>query len=111
MPLSFYNSDTEDVTFCDYRVCLILSFIFLSILTSKCGEKTIFLTQMVWFRENWYEEVLRQLKQGLAKCHAVAFENRGASESGVLVMLMKGSVLHDEFLSFQWLMKPSPPTP
>ncbi|EEC01899.1 transformation/transcription domain-associated protein, putative, partial [Ixodes scapularis] len=34
--------------------------------------------QMVWFRENWYEEVLRQLRQGLAKCHAVAFENRGA---------------------------------
>ncbi|KAI1279601.1 Transformation/transcription domain-associated protein [Halotydeus destructor] len=29
-----------------------------------------------WFRENWYEEVLRQLKQGLAKCYAVAFENR-----------------------------------
>jgi hypothetical protein len=36
---------------------------------------------MVWFRENWYEEVLRQLKQGLAKCHAVAFENRGAGMS------------------------------
>ncbi|XP_048245320.1 transformation/transcription domain-associated protein-like isoform X4 [Haliotis rufescens] len=34
--------------------------------------------QMVWFRENWYEEVLRQLRQGLAKCYAVAFENRGA---------------------------------
>lgn len=34
--------------------------------------------QMVWFRENWYEEVLRQLKQGLTKCYAVAFENRGA---------------------------------
>ncbi|XP_071454988.1 transformation/transcription domain-associated protein [Hetaerina americana] len=34
--------------------------------------------QMVWFRENWYEEVLRQLRQGLAKCHAIAFENRGA---------------------------------
>ncbi|XP_052826902.1 transformation/transcription domain-associated protein [Octopus bimaculoides] len=33
---------------------------------------------MVWFRENWYEEVLRQLHQGLAKCNAVAFENRGA---------------------------------
>ncbi|KAL5007444.1 hypothetical protein ScPMuIL_016250 [Solemya velum] len=32
--------------------------------------------QMVWFRENWYEEVLRQLRQGLAKCYAVAFENR-----------------------------------
>lgn len=32
--------------------------------------------QMVWFRENWYEEVLRQLRQALAKCYAVAFENR-----------------------------------
>ena len=32
--------------------------------------------QMVWFKENWYEEVLRQLKQALAKCYAVAFENR-----------------------------------
>ncbi|CAK8696388.1 unnamed protein product [Clavelina lepadiformis] len=34
--------------------------------------------QMVWFRENWHEEVLRQLCQGLAKCHMVAFENRAA---------------------------------
>ena len=34
--------------------------------------------QMVWFRENWYEEVLRQLRQGLAKCYAIAFENRGS---------------------------------
>lgn len=33
--------------------------------------------QMVWFRENWYEEVLRQLRQGLIKCYAIAFENRG----------------------------------
>lgn len=33
---------------------------------------------MVWFRENWYEEVLRQLKQGLAKCYGIAFDNRGA---------------------------------
>ena len=32
--------------------------------------------QMVWFRENWYEEVLRQLRQGLAKCHVIAFDNR-----------------------------------
>jgi len=32
--------------------------------------------QMVWFRENWYEEVLRQLRQALVKCRAVAFENR-----------------------------------
>lgn len=34
--------------------------------------------QMDWFRENGYEEVLRHLRQGLAKCHAVAFENRAA---------------------------------
>lgn len=33
--------------------------------------------QMVCFRENWYEEVLRQSKQGLAKCYAIAFEKRG----------------------------------
>lgn len=39
---------------------------------------------MVWFRENWHEEVLRQLRQGLAKCYAVAFENRGSvSEAAV----------------------------
>jgi transformation/transcription domain-associated protein len=33
---------------------------------------------MVWFRENWYEEVSRQLRPGLAQCLAIAFENRGA---------------------------------
>uniref|UniRef100_UPI003AAEA74B transformation/transcription domain-associated protein isoform X4 n=1 Tax=Centroberyx gerrardi TaxID=166262 RepID=UPI003AAEA74B len=33
--------------------------------------------QMVWFRENWHEEVLRQLQQGLAKCYSVAFEKSG----------------------------------
>lgn len=32
--------------------------------------------QLNWFRENWHEEVLRQLKQGLAKCYSIAFENR-----------------------------------
>ena len=32
--------------------------------------------QIVWFRENWYEEVLRQLKAGLAKCYAISFDNR-----------------------------------
>ena len=32
--------------------------------------------QMVWFRENWYEELLRQLMEGLSRCQAVAFENR-----------------------------------
>jgi len=33
--------------------------------------------QMVWFRECWHEDVLRQLRQGLAKCYQVAFEHRG----------------------------------
>nr|NP_001097192.2 Nipped-A, isoform E [Drosophila melanogaster]Q8I8U7.4 RecName: Full=Transcription-associated protein 1; AltName: Full=dTRA1 [Drosophila melanogaster]ABD22987.1 Nipped-A [Drosophila melanogaster]ABV53702.2 Nipped-A, isoform E [Drosophila melanogaster] len=32
--------------------------------------------QMVWFRESWTEEVLRQLRQGLIKCYAIAFEKR-----------------------------------
>lgn len=32
--------------------------------------------QMVWFREGWPEEVLRQLRQGLIKCYQVAFETR-----------------------------------
>lgn len=32
--------------------------------------------QMVWFRETWHEEVLRQLRQGLIKCYAIAFENK-----------------------------------
>ncbi|XP_012223234.1 transformation/transcription domain-associated protein isoform X2 [Linepithema humile] len=40
--------------------------------------------QMVWFRETWYEEVLRQLKQGLAKCYAIAFENRGAVNDAII---------------------------
>ncbi|KAG7311694.1 hypothetical protein JYU34_002748 [Plutella xylostella] len=40
--------------------------------------------QMVWFRENWYEEVLRQLRAGLAKCHAVAFEHRAAVADATL---------------------------
>lgn len=29
-----------------------------------------------WFRENAYEENLHQLKQGLAKLYAIAFDNR-----------------------------------
>jgi len=33
---------------------------------------------MVWFRENWYEEVLRQLRLGLAKCYNIAFDSRGS---------------------------------
>jgi transformation/transcription domain-associated protein len=31
---------------------------------------------MIWFRENMYEEVIRQLGQGLIKCYALAFDNR-----------------------------------
>ena len=46
--------------------------------------------QMVWFRENWYEEVLRQLRQGLAKCYVIAFDNR----QGVQVRLTFDST-HD----------------
>ncbi|KAK7109588.1 transformation/transcription domain-associated protein-like isoform X2 [Littorina saxatilis] len=40
--------------------------------------------QMVWFRENWYEEVLRQLRQGLAKCYSIAFENRNCVQDAVI---------------------------
>lgn len=31
---------------------------------------------MAWFREHWYEEVVRLLRQALAKCYTIAFENR-----------------------------------
>lgn len=39
-----------------------------------------FLFQMIWFRENWYEELLRQLNEGLVLCQAAAFENRSDGE-------------------------------
>ena len=40
--------------------------------------------QMVWFRESWYEEVLRQLRAGLNKCYAISFDNRaGVSEATI----------------------------
>ena len=32
--------------------------------------------QMIWFRENWYEELLRQLNEGFSLCQAAAFESR-----------------------------------
>eukprot|EP00731_Ephydatia_muelleri_P009311 Em0004g1649a len=32
--------------------------------------------QMIWFRESWYEELLRQLNEGLSLCQTIAFENR-----------------------------------
>lgn len=34
--------------------------------------------QLIWLREIWCEDVLRQLRQGLMKCYAIAFENRGS---------------------------------
>lgn len=40
------------------------------------AENFVFCRQMVWFREGWPEEVLRQLRQGLIKCYQVAFETR-----------------------------------
>ena len=38
--------------------------------------------QLVWFRENWYEELLRQLNEGLIVCQAAAFENRTDGNEG-----------------------------
>lgn len=38
----------------------------------------VIVEQLVWFRENWYEEVLRQLRLGLVKCYAIAFETRSS---------------------------------
>jgi len=40
--------------------------------------------QMVWFRESWNEEVLRQLCQALAKCYAIAFENKNNISEAVI---------------------------
>ena len=42
---------------------------------------------MVWFRENWYEELLRQLMEGLSRCQAVAFENRTDGKSSLLKII------------------------
>ena len=36
---------------------------------------------MVWFRENWYEELLRQLNEGLIMCQAAAFASRADGQS------------------------------
>lgn len=44
----------------------------------KKNKNNVWPIQMVWFRENWYEEVLRQLRAGLAKCYVVAFHHRSA---------------------------------
>lgn len=67
--------------------------------------------QMVWFRECWHEDVLRQLRQGLAKCYQVAFEYRGDSKSVVAEIIFflainKRLKSHSSVLSasssFQW---------
>ena len=47
---------------------------------------------MIWFRENWYEELLRQLNEGLSLCQAAAFESRAdgrciCSKSTVLPLI------------------------
>lgn len=34
--------------------------------------------QLMYFRENWSEELLKQLKIGLTKCYGIAFENRNS---------------------------------
>ncbi|CAL8129543.1 unnamed protein product [Orchesella dallaii] len=34
--------------------------------------------QLIYFRENWHEELLKQLKIGLARCYGIAFENRNS---------------------------------
>ena len=36
----------------------------------------MFQFQMVWFRENWYEELLRQLNEGLIMCQTAAFDSK-----------------------------------
>lgn len=41
---------------------------------------TDFYVQMVWFRENWYEELLRQLNEGLVMCQSAAFASRADGE-------------------------------
>ncbi|GLH10296.1 Transcription-associated protein 1, partial [Gryllus bimaculatus] len=49
-----------------------------TVLSSVEGIVEGIVDQLVRFRETWCEEVLRQLRQGLAKCQTIAFENRGA---------------------------------
>ena len=48
--------------------------------------------QLVWFRENWYEELLRQLNEGLIVCQTAAFENRTDGNEGfgkvIMVLLL-----------------------
>ena len=39
---------------------------------------------MVWFRENWYEEVLRQLRAELAKCYTNIYDNRATVSEAII---------------------------
>lgn len=64
---------------------------------------------MVWFRECWHEEVLRQLRQGLTKCYQVAFETRGDGKQSsysvvnydLIIRLEIGQLLGDAVMSCQ----------
>ena len=47
---------------------------------------------MVWFRENWYEELLRQLNEGLIMCQAAAFASRADGQS-ISLLLFSGDGL------------------
>ena len=51
------------------------------IVTDDVHAAATILLQMVWFRENWYEELLRQLNKGLVMCQAAAFASRADGES------------------------------
>ena len=33
-------------------------------------------TQLIWFRESWYEDLLRQLNEGLSLCYQISHKNR-----------------------------------
>nr|ANJ04666.1 transformation/transcription domain-associated protein [Nilaparvata lugens] len=60
------------------RKCCHIMYVQKSIHPTVLYSLEVIVDQMEWFRENGYEEVLRQLRQGLTKCYMVAFKNRGA---------------------------------
>ncbi|RZF45958.1 hypothetical protein LSTR_LSTR008335 [Laodelphax striatellus] len=60
------------------RRCCHIMYVQKSIHPTVLYSLEVIVDQMEWFRENGYEEVLRQLRQGLTKCYMIAFKNRGA---------------------------------
>ena len=54
---------------------------------------------MIWFRENWYEELLRQLNEGLSLCQAAAFESRADGTLHVLNFMIMYMYKFEDFLS------------